>query len=395
MKNNFYNLNPFNTLKPSSVKATVGEKVLYNFCSNVDTSCNKNDALVVTASGCKHFAGKADQDKTWTIAKNSHNQDVITLTLPQGDVCANGKNYETVYKLTCNSKVTYQIDSHEFNPNSCQNHIKITSKYACSQGKFSAWYNQFGLPKQALAAILIVIGLYFLFFAAQFQRVSSLLINSSILGLILYSFINLFTQMNMLVCMILGVAIAFGVVYFESLNGIVLGIVVGYLFGSLFYNLEVKFVVGVNPQALYWSTLLICILFISIAGGFMQEYMVALSSSLVGAYAFVRGISVYAGGYPDETYVMKLINMKEYSQFGRVFGPKIYLYIGGIFALCAVGMVIQSMCLPKQEEKKPEAQTNEGGDNKNNADPQATKPAEGTQNNETISKQQTEVPKDK
>jgi len=305
------------------------------------------------------------------------------------------KNYETVYKLTCNSKVTYQIDSHEFNPNSCQNHIKITSKYACSQGKFSAWYNQFGLPKQALAAILIVIGLYFLFFAAQFQRVSSLLINSSILGLILYSFINLFTQMNMLVCMILGVAIAFGVVYFESLNGIVLGIVVGYLFGSLFYNLEVKFVVGVNPQALYWSTLLICILFISIAGGFMQEYMVALSSSLVGAYAFVRGISVYAGGYPDETYVMKLINMKEYSQFGRVFGPKIYLYIGGIFALCAVGMVIQSMCLPKQEEKKPEAQTNEGGDNKNNADPQATKPAEGTQNNETISKQQTEVPKDK
>jgi len=382
MKNNFYDLNPFNTIKPSGVKATVGEKVLYNFCSDVDTNCNKGDALVVTKGGCKRFAGKANQDKQWTLTQNAKNQSVITLRLPQGDVCANGQNYVTTYILTCNPKVNYHVNNTAFNPNSCENTIKIASKYACSQGKFSAWWNQFGLPKQALAAILILVGLYFLFFAAQFQKVSSLMINSSILGLILYSFINLFTPLNMLICMLIGVAIAFGVVYFESLNGIVLGIVVGYLFGSLFYNLEVKFVVGVNPQALYWGTLGVCIIFISVAGGFMQDYMVALSSSLVGAYAFVRGISVYAGGYPDETYVMKLISMKEYSQFGRVFGPKIYLYIGGIFALTAIGMITQSLFIkPKEDDKTKQPATNEGGDNNANINAQ-TKPAEGTQNND-------------
>lgn len=89
--------------------------------------------------------------------------------------------------------------------------------------------------------------------------------------------------------MIIGCVIAFIALTFESFNAVVLGIVVGYLFGSLLYNLLVK-VVPVNPQALYWSTLITCILFISIAGGFMKAYMVCLATSLVGSYALVRVI---------------------------------------------------------------------------------------------------------
>lgn len=38
---------------------------------------------------------------------------------------------------------------------------------------------------------------------------------------------------------------------------------------------------------------------------------------------------------------MKLINMREYSQFGRVFGPLIYMYIGGIILMTVVGCMIQ------------------------------------------------------
>ena len=90
--------------------------------------------------------------------------------------------------------------------------------------------------------------------------------------------------------MILGIAIAFIAFSFEAFNAVILGVVVGYLFGSLLYNLLVK-VIPVNPQALYWSTLITCILFISIAGGFMKAYMVCLATSLVGSYALVRVIA--------------------------------------------------------------------------------------------------------
>ena len=80
----------------------------------------------------------------------------------------------------------------------------------------------------------------------------------------------------------------------------------------------------------------------------MKAYMVCLATSLVGSYALVRGISVFAGGYPDETYVMMLINKGEYTQFGRVFGPMIYLYIGGIFFMTAIGFWIQTYMVPEK-----------------------------------------------
>ena len=158
---------------------------------------------------------------------------------------------------------------------------------ACTTGKFKAWWNQFGIPKQALAAILIVIGLYFIIMGVYCWKLNSIIINCAILGLILFSFLSLFVKVNLGVCMLLGIAIAFIAFSFPAFNAVILGIVVGYLFGSLLYNLLVK-VIPVNPQALYWSTLIICILFISIAGGFMKKYMVIIATSLVGSYALVR-----------------------------------------------------------------------------------------------------------
>lgn len=135
--------------------------------------------------------------------------------------------------------------------------------------------------------VLIVVGLYFIFLGAQLPRINSLIINCSILGLIIYSFLNLFVKVNMMLSMIFGVAFAIGVIYFETANGIVLGVIVGYLFGNLFYSIFMK-IIAINPQTLYWGTVLSCILFISIAGGFMKTYMVCLATALVGSYSLVR-----------------------------------------------------------------------------------------------------------
>jgi hypothetical protein len=353
MKNNFYNLQPFNMIKPWKLLDHKGASINFNFCSNIDTSCHPNDVLIADPKACKKFAGKSDEEKVWTISKDKNKNDVLTIKFPQGDSCGNGHFYQTTVELTCDRKVNVPeiTNNKSFDQTKCQNTIQMKSKHACSKGKFSAWWNQFGMPKQALAGCLIVIGLYFIIFGVYFWKTNSTLINCGILGLILYSFLTLFVKINLGLCMLLGIAIACVAVAFESFNAVILGVVVGYLFGSLLYNLLVK-AIPVNPQALYWSTLIICILFISIAGGFMKAYMVCLATSLVGSYALVRGVSVYAGGYPDETYVMQLINNGEYTQFGRVFGPKIYAYIGGIFLLTGIGFWIQSTMVPKNPEEE-------------------------------------------
>lgn len=60
---------------------------------------------------------------------------------------------------------------------------------------------------------------------------------------------------------------------------------------------------------------------------------------------------------------MILLNKKEYTQFGRVFGPKIYLYIGGIFGIAFFGFIIQSCMVP---ENKPEPEKKPVEENKEN-----------------------------
>jgi hypothetical protein len=170
--------------------------------------------------------------------------------------------------------------------------------------------------------------------------------------------------------MVLGIGTAFLVVQWETANSMTLGVVVGYIFGLLSYNLLIK-VVPVNPQALYWSLLVGSIIFFLSLGACIKAYGVALAASLVGSYAIVRGISVYGGGYPDEQYVMLLVNKKEYTQFGRVFGPKIYAYIGGIFLLTIIGIWIQSAWI----SSAPAATTTEKKEGVENTQPKEEKPS--------------------
>ena len=93
----------------------------------------------------------------------------------------------------------------------------------------------------------------------------------------------------------------------------------------------------------------------------MKTYMVCLATALVGAYALVRvlllltkGVSIFSGGYPDETYVMRLINSKEYQQFARIYGAQIYGYLLAIVLLTAAGMWFQSYFVPEKVETQGE-----------------------------------------
>jgi|LauGreDrversion4_2_1035121.scaffolds.fasta_scaffold110849_2 hypothetical protein len=51
---------------------------------------------------------------------------------------------------------------------------------------------------------------------------------------------------------------------------------------------------------------------------------------------------------------MRLINSKEYEQFGRVYGPQIYGYLVGILVLTVFGMILQGYFVPETPEEKEE-----------------------------------------
>lgn len=98
----------------------------------------------------------------------------------------------------------------------------------------------------------------------------------------------MFTNVNLIVCFLLGIATAILVLFFERANATVLGLVVGYLIGNLFfYNFLIKLFQS-NPMTVYWSTIVICIVSMSIAGALIKDHMIKIATSLVGAYGIAR-----------------------------------------------------------------------------------------------------------
>lgn len=130
MKSNFYDLRPFNMIKPWKVTDITGKTVNFNFCSNVDTSCRADESLMADSKTCKKFAGRSDQEKSWTLGSDINKNDVITVVLPKGDSCGNGKYFETTLELTCDRRVNVPVITNDktFNPLNCQNLIKMRSK---------------------------------------------------------------------------------------------------------------------------------------------------------------------------------------------------------------------------------------------------------------------------
>lgn len=130
MKNQFYDLNNFNSIRPWKIKGKGNAQLTFNFCTNVDSSCRENDALAVTTGNCKRYAGKSDEEKVWTLS-TVKNEKVITVKYPPGDTCAPNKRYQTTIELTCDPKVNEVkvTNGKDFDFAKCENTIKMRSKW--------------------------------------------------------------------------------------------------------------------------------------------------------------------------------------------------------------------------------------------------------------------------
>lgn len=111
-----------------------------------------------------------------------------------------------------------------------------------------------------------------------------------------------------------------------------------------------------NPNSIFLFTVLSCIILVSFFVYLIDEMIVLVATSLIGAYCTVRGLSIILGKYPDETYVTKLIMNKEFNQLGRAFGGTAMLYLVAMACLFVLGLFVQ-LCYSgkdKKEEAKEE-----------------------------------------
>lgn len=80
-----------------------------------------------------------------------------------------------------------------------------------------------------------------------------------------------------------------GVTVLAGWGGLCLGLI---LYSAFLYKFE--------SQVVFWVTIIGFAIVSGVLSYFFIDYIVIASTSLIGAYGLVRGISLYAGRYPNE-----------------------------------------------------------------------------------------------
>lgn len=109
----------------------------------------------------------------------------------------------------------------------------------------------------------------------------------------------------------------------------------GYLLGVLFYEvmlswLNSPWLLGFCSFSSAWICAILCYKF--------QQTIIIIGTAFVGSYFFVRGVSIFVGGFPNEFLVYEEIKSNEFE-----FTMHIYAYIGGILGGWIIGAIFQWM----------------------------------------------------
>jgi len=145
----------------------------------------------------------------------------------------------------------------------------------------------------------------------------------------------------------------------------ILSVIIGFILGHLLYNFTVKFI-SMNPLQLYWITILICVMIVYFFSYIIEGLIIIVATSLIGSYLAIRGISIVLGGFPDESYLSKLLVYKEFNQVARIFGGPAFIYLISICLLFILGLISQagiSIFCGGDKENEKEKREKEVGEN--------------------------------
>jgi len=148
---------------------------------------------------------------------------------------------------------------------------------------------------------------------------------------------------TVLACSILlGVLGGFILFKCQKLGAAILGGWGGFM-GGLLINTAVLFTA--HSEVLFWIITCSCALVGAGLAFFFLEPVVITATSFSGSYLFVRGISLYAGGFPNEFTLAEALKTGALSSISGWF----YLYLAFIILLTIVCMVIQCKQLKKDK----------------------------------------------
>lgn len=377
-----YNLNPAynSTADYSQVSAinnnvtnnnmTTTNSLSLNVCHNPKTQCSNSTGMVTytTQTGnvnqCVRLAGSDLVVSKWTILSDSiQNTTRIQIQLPPGDTCQtnNTMNYTTYLMIQCDPTAAgTTLANNAVSPSSCVNTILMKSVYACPLFNVYSFWNAIISNKYIVGVALIIFGIFFSFLGIKFievtEYIAGVLATWFVVCFLLFSYLQItYTSVSfwvIIVCTLLaGLLVGYFIAKVKVIPVVILGGFLGYLLGNFTYQFLLKYI-NSNPQVVYWITLIVCIAALAAVAWFFASHIMVLSTSFIGAYALIRGISLMAGGYPDERQVIDLIQNGETDQLKTMLNGTVYAYLISMLVVAVAGAVIQYKYFYESDEDK-------------------------------------------
>ena len=196
-------------------------------------------------------------------------------------------------------------------------------------------------------------GIFFAFFGRYFLKIATF-----IAGSILISFIILFvisetllrrnnsTWLGWLVLcigVIVGPVGGYFLAKYERFDAALFGAWGGFTLGVIL-NESVLYLA--SSIVLFWCVNISLAIICAAAGFFTFNQVVLIGTSFIGSYLVARGISLYAGGFPNEYLLINQIKSGAISNIDPVF----YAYLVGILIMSVIAYIVQLKMFKRMDE---------------------------------------------
>ena len=278
----------------------------------------------------------------------------LVMTYTENTPCYDPNTDDGFYSLKLNmlcdkSESNYKVTNSKQN-GQCTTEFDIRSKHGCPQLSATPLVEFLGKNPWILAILLIVLGLPSTFYGHKMIKYAVSIVGGGISFMILalaFSWAGLLEGLTdqgksvwpaiglLLLAIAVGMLVGFILFKIFFVGAIILAAVAGGFGGLLIYQLILSATESV------WLLYALVILG-GVAAGVFATYqfdnIMIFSTSLIGAYAFVRGISMFVGHFPNEIQLFNSleegVDIKLTNWFYIYFAAIVVLFVlGGFFQL--------------------------------------------------------------
>ena len=335
--------------------------ILFNFChdlKDIDNCPNDNDIQAfykVNDTNCAPLSGSIKDGNEWESIINETTKEVEYLEIRVKQF-ENSPN-KLIYRLICKEK----MDKKEFNvlPDSriIDNEkegfnviLVIESREACVKVNFYFIFKFIEDYKILFIILLMGFGLFNCILGQKFAKYTAFLLCVFIITILVLVF-SQYVLPSGCAEWIIWVMFAVGIIlgctagyftfkYHEKVMALLTGGISGFFIGQFLYSLF-----GNQIPA---NGIVINIVFVVVSIGvmiaiayFFKKFIIIFATSFIGAYCFIRGISLFAGGFPDEITVMDLRGEDETDQLSKLLTWKVYVYLAAIVVTTVLAIFAQ------------------------------------------------------